>query len=130
MGTIRETNIPRRLEGAPKSQGTAKAPMPWRFTGETARHFYGGAERMDLKPQRVLQGVAGALMLFAIVAGAQTPAAPAPATPPDTTTAPVAAPAPAAAPVWSVGTIDFSGYVDVYYSYNANRPADQNNDFY
>ena len=85
---------------------------------------------MDLKPQRVLQGVAGALMLFAIVAGAQTPAAPAPATPPDTTTAPVAAPAPAAAPVWSVGTIDLSGYVDVYYSYNANRPADQYNDFY
>ena len=24
--------------------------------------------------------------------------------------------------MWSVGTIDFSGYVDGYYSYNANRP--------
>jgi hypothetical protein len=130
MGSIRETNIPRRLEGAPKSQGKAKAPMPWRFTGETARHFHGGAERMDLKPQRVLQGVAGALMLFAIVAGAQTPTAPAPATPPDTTTAPVAAAAPAAAPVWSVGTIDFSGYIDGYFSYNNNRPQNMLNDFY
>jgi hypothetical protein len=80
---------------------------------------------MDLKPQRVLQGVAGALVFFAIVAGAQTPAAPAPAT----TTAPAAA-APAAAPVWSVGTVDFSGYLDGYFSYNNNRPANMTNDYY
>src|ERR1035441_1247182 len=85
---------------------------------------------MDLKPQRVLQGVAGALMLFAIVAGAQTPAAPAPATPSDTTTAPAAAAAPAAAPVWSVGTIDFSGYLDGYFSHNNNRPQNMINDYY
>jgi hypothetical protein len=44
-------------------------------------------------------------------------------------------PAPAAAPpVWSVGSLDFSGYVDGYYSYNANRPSNaangQVNDFY
>lgn len=38
------------------------------------------------------------------------------------------------APVWSVGPLDFSGYVDVYYSYNANRPSNiangQTNDLY
>ena len=85
---------------------------------------------MDLKPQRVLQGVAGALMLFAIVAGAQTPPAPAPATPSDTTTAPAAAAAPAAAPVWSVGQVDFSGYLDGYFSYNNNRPQNMVNDYY
>ena len=65
-------------------------------------------------------------MSLAIVAGAQTPSAPPPPTPaPDST--PAAAPAaaaPAAAPVWSVGTIDFSGYVDGYFSYNHNRPAE------
>jgi len=39
--------------------------------------------------------------------------------------APVAAAAPAApsAPVWSVGPLDVSGYLDGYYSYNANRPS-------
>jgi len=36
---------------------------------------------------------------------------------------PAPAAAPAAAPVWSVGSVDFSGYVDGYYSYNANRPG-------
>jgi putative OmpL-like beta-barrel porin-2 len=43
-----------------------------------------------------------------------------------------AAPAAAAAPtpVWSVGSVDLSGYLDVYYSYNKNRPADQVNDLY
>ena len=33
------------------------------------------------------------------------------------------APAPAPAPVWSVGSIDFSGLVDSYYSLNFNHPA-------
>ena len=42
-------------------------------------------------------------------AGSATPAAP--ATPP-------------APPVWSVGTMDLSGFIDGYYSYNFNRPAD------
>lgn len=77
---------------------------------------------MSFKPQSVLQGVAGAAMLLAIVAGAQTPAAPAPTTPPDAT-APAAAAAAAPAPTWSVGTIDFSGYIDGYVNYNANRPG-------
>src|SRR5258708_1169468 len=95
-------------------------------------NFHGGTERLDLKPQRVLQGVAGAFMFLAIAPGAQTPSAPAPTTTPDSTTAqapatPAAAPA-AAAPVWSVGSIDFSGYLDGYYSYNANRPG-QNSTF-
>jgi hypothetical protein len=87
---------------------------------------------MDLKPQSVLQGMAGAFVFLAIVAGAQTPSVPAPATTPDSTTP--AAAAPAAAPTWSVGSVDFSGYVDGYFSYNANRPSNaangQVNDFY
>ena len=36
--------------------------------------------------------------------------------------------------MWSVGGIDFSGFLDGYYSYNANRPSNsangQANDFY
>jgi len=91
---------------------------------------------MDLKPKSVLQGMAGAILSLAIVAGAQTPATP-PTTTPDSTTpaatpaatppaAPAAAPAaaaPAASPTWSVGPVDFSGYVDGYFSYNENRPG-------
>jgi hypothetical protein len=84
---------------------------------------------MDLKPQSVLQGMAGAVMFLAIVAGAQTTPAPTTTTAPETTTpaAPAAAPA---APVWSVGTMDLSGYVDGYFSYNHNRPANQTNEGY
>lgn len=55
------------------------------------------------------------------------PPSTAPSTPPST-------PAPAAAPVWSAGGIDFSGFLDGYYSFNANRPSNaangQVNDFY
>jgi len=40
------------------------------------------------------------------------------------------APAATPAPVWSIGTIDFSGLVDGYYSYNFNHPADRYNDLY
>jgi hypothetical protein len=50
-------------------------------------------------------------------AQAAAAAAPAPAV--------AAAPAAPAAPTWSVGPMDVSGYVDAYYSFNANRP---NND--
>ena len=46
-----------------------------------------------------------------------------PAEPPAPAAAQVpTAPAPAPAPVWSIGTIDFSGIVDGYYSFNANHP--------
>ena len=62
---------------------------------------------------------------------------PAPSTAPPSTSPepPAATPAPAAAaPVWSAGGIDFSGFLDGYYSYNANRPSNaangQVNDFY
>ena len=72
---------------------------------------------MDLTPKSVLQGMAGAILSLAVTAaGAQ-----APATPP----APAPAAAPAAAPTWSVGPVDFSGFVDGYYSYNANRPGQE-----
>ena len=83
---------------------------------------------MKFKPHSVLQGMAGTMMCLAFVAGAQTPAAPAPAshTAADTTAASTPAALTATgrtAPVWSLGTIDFSGYVDGYFSYNFNRPG-------
>jgi hypothetical protein len=75
---------------------------------------------MDVKPNGVLQGMAGAMIWLALPAGAQAQ------TPP--------APAPAAPPTWSVGPIDFSGFIDGYYSYKANRPSNlangQINDLY
>jgi hypothetical protein len=77
--------------------------------------------------------MAGAILSLAIVAGAQTPSAPPPPTPaPDSApaAAPAAAAAPAPAPVWSVGTIDFSGYLDGYFSYNSNRPQSMTNEYY
>jgi hypothetical protein len=82
---------------------------------------------MYMNPNRILQTLAGTAMAVALAAGAQTTATPAPAETP--------APAPApAAPTWSVGTIDVSGFIDGYYSYNANRPSDtangQANDLY
>src|ERR1019366_2614739 len=58
------------------------------------------------------------------------PPAPAPTPAPDSTT-PAATPAAApATPVWSVGTMDLSGYVDGYFSYNHNRPVGESNNFY
>jgi hypothetical protein len=82
---------------------------------------------MEFRPHSVLQGMAGALMCLAVVAGAQTSTTPSTTAPEST---PAAAPAAAAAPVWSVGSVDFSGYIDGYFTYNANRPASQTDDFY
>ena len=65
------------------------------------------------------------MYLSLIAAGAQAPTAPAT---PDSTPAATPAAAPAAAPTWSLGSVDFSGYLDGYYSYNANRPG-QNSSF-
>jgi hypothetical protein len=75
---------------------------------------------MYMNPNRILQTLAGTAMAVALAAGAQTAATPAPEAAP----APAAAPA---APTWSVGTIDVSGFIDGYYSYNANRPSDSAN---
>jgi hypothetical protein len=90
---------------------------------------------MNFRPHSVLQGMAGALTCLALVAGAQTPAPPSttatdsnPATASSSTPAPTPAAAPT--PVWSVGSVDFSGYIDGYFTYNANRPATENNDYY
>ncbi len=69
--------------------------------------------------------MAGAVVFFALAAGARAPTAPAT---PDSTPAATPAAAPAAAPTWSLGSVDFSGFLDGYYSYNANRPG-QNSAF-
>lgn len=82
-----------------------------------------------MKSKNVLQ-VAGFLIYCALSAGAQTQTPQAPAS----ASTPTPAPAPAAAPTWSLGSLDFSGYIDRYYSYNANRPSNtangQANDLY
>jgi hypothetical protein len=85
---------------------------------------------MNLHPNRILQTVAGTAMAFALIAGAQTPAPPAPAPAATPAVAPAAAadqtpaaPAAAAAPTWSVGPMDISGFIDGYYSANFNRPT-------
>lgn len=64
---------------------------------------------------RVLQSLAGVAMGTALAATAQSPAPAAPA--------PAAPAAPAAAPIWSVGPLDISGFIDAYYSFNANKPG-------
>ncbi len=69
----------------------------------------------------IMKTMAGAAMAIAMMAGAQAPAPPAP---PAATPAPAAA-APAA-PTWSVGPMDISGFIDGYYSFNANRPSSPN----
>jgi Putative beta-barrel porin-2, OmpL-like. bbp2 len=61
--------------------------------------------------------------------GQATPAPAATPTPADQTPA-ATTPAAAPTPVWSVGPMDLSGFVDVYYSYNHNRPYDQISDGY
>jgi hypothetical protein len=61
-----------------------------------------------------------ALVAISALGSAQTQ------TPPPADAAQAPAPAPASSP-WSLGGIDFSGYVDAYYNYNANHPASGNN---
>src|SRR5947209_5829348 len=81
---------------------------------------------MKMTRQRVFGSLTGAIVCLAMVAGAQTPSESTPN--PSTSTAPPPAAAPA--PVWSAGSIDFSGFVDGYFSYNFNRPATQTNQLY
>ena len=83
------------------------------------------------------QALLGVLLCCTFAASAQpTPApgdAPAPPQSQSSTPAPASAPA-SAPPVWSVGSLNFSGLIDGYYSYNANRPSNaangQINDLY
>jgi hypothetical protein len=87
---------------------------------------------MNMNPTRILQSMAGAALAIALMAGAQTPATPTPTPAPAAAPAPAATPAPAdqapaaaaapAAPTWSVGPMDISGFIDGYYSFNANQP--------
>jgi len=93
---------------------------------------------MSMNPNRILQTLGGAAMAIAMMAGAQTPAPPAAApvaAPSDQVpAAPAQAPAAPAAPTWSLGPMDLSGFIDGYYSFNANRPTNaangQINDLY
>ncbi|HVC91818.1 MAG TPA: porin [Acidobacteriaceae bacterium] len=77
--------------------------------------------------KRVLHSMTGIFLGCVLSAGAQAQTTPAPTPPPP----PAAAPA---APTWSVGALDFSGFIDGYYGYNANRPSNaangQVNDLY
>lgn len=72
----------------------------------------------------VVKTMAGAAMAAALAGGAQeAPAPPAPAPAPAPAATPAAAPAP---PTWSAGPMDISGFIDGYYSFNANRPSSPN----
>ncbi len=92
---------------------------------------------MNFNGKVVLQTIAGAAMVIALMASAQTPA---PSSTPAPAQAPVpAAPAatPAAAPLtfpWKVGPMAVTGFIDGYYSYNYNQPTtsanNQTNDLY
>lgn len=67
----------------------------------------------------LIRGLSGLAIACAVSMYAQTPDAPATPAP---TSAPAADPAP---PTWSVGPIDFSGFVDAYYNFNANHPQNK-----
>ena len=62
---------------------------------------------------RIGQTMAGIAMAVALAADAQTAATPAPATP--------------SAPTWHIGPMQISGFIDGYYSYNANHPSNAAN---
>jgi len=76
-----------------------------------------------LKSISVLNGLLGVLLCCTVATSGQSQSAVSTPAPP--------APAPS---VWSVGSLDFSGLIDGYYSYNANRPSNaangQINDLY
>jgi hypothetical protein len=86
---------------------------------------------MHLNLVRIQLALAVTTVAFSLSAGAQTPAPD--ATPATQTPATAAAQAPAtpatpaaaapAPPTWSVGPMDISGMIDVYYSANFNRPT-------
>jgi hypothetical protein len=69
---------------------------------------------MRMNARRWLQTMAGTALAMALAAGAQTPASPASAV--------SSAPAPAP-PTWHIGPMQISGFIDGYYSYNANHPS-------
>lgn len=70
----------------------------------------------QLEAELKARGETAAVPALAAAAPAPAPAA-----------QPAAAPAPPPAPTWSLGPMDISGFIDGYYSYNANRPSDYAN---
>jgi hypothetical protein len=82
--------------------------------------------KLIAKFSRTLRPVAGISAAIALAAGAQgqTPAA----TPAPAAQAPAAAPAPAAPGFpWKIGPMAVTGFIDGYYSYNANQPTNSAN---
>ena len=81
------------------------------------------------------KGLLGVLLCCAVAVSAQPRGTDddAPAPPQSQSAAATPAPPPAP-PVWSIGSLNFSGLLDGYYSYNANRPSNaangQINDLY
>ncbi|HEX5235820.1 MAG TPA: porin [Silvibacterium sp.] len=90
-----------------------------------------------LKTQGLFCGLAVAILCLTVSATApaqSTASAAASPTAAQASTPPPSSAAPAASSTWSVGGIDFSGFLDGYYSYNGNRPGNaangQVNDLY
>src|SRR5256885_3114206 len=125
----------------PKTDAQPEKSKPPSAPGETARTAEENRERLlldriDQLEKRLSElearGPAAAASAAPTAAESQTPTAVAAATPaaaPAATPAPQD-PAPASAPTWSVGPIDFSGFVDGYYSFNPNQPPSQFNQPY
>ena len=80
-----------------------------------------------------MKGLLGILLCCTVAASAQPKGGAGDAPAPSQSAAATPAPPPAP-PVWSVGSLNFSGLIDGYYSYNANRPSNaangQVNDLY
>jgi hypothetical protein len=67
----------------------------------------------------------GALIAFVLTTSVNAQGtASAPQTAPSLSAAATPPPSPPA-PLWSLGTLDFSGYIDVYYSYNARSNKEE-----
>lgn len=106
--------IPRRA--ARKAQRPTPGSAPRKAIGGQAVPIHNREETtLRYRKSNVwLKTLAAALLCAASAAAAHAQTASAPAQP-------------APAPVWSIGTIDFSGFLDGYYSYNYNRPSNSAN---
>ena len=102
----------------PKRRTQRHASVRLRIRNTT---HHGGTERMISNRTACCKVWREACMLSPIVGGS-TDCPRTQTTPNPSNSTPLRhLPPPLPLPVWSVGTIDFSGYVDGYYSYNANR---------
>jgi hypothetical protein len=101
------------------AQTPTPPPPASEVTANTASSTDSAAILKDIEEMKArIAQLEAQLKAQAAAAAAAAAAAPAPAPAP-------AAPAAPAAPTWSLGPMDVSGYIDVGYTYNVNRPSDK-----